>query len=131
MNCNLLPLTKAPLGNIICEKLDFGKGNDMTSVSAVLEMAMLLCFGISWPVNISKLIRSKSTKGASILFYFLIWLGYIAGVTSKLITIFTNDAPWYVSVKWYVMAVYVINLIMLTVGITVWFCIRSKEKKSQ
>ncbi len=103
----------------------------MTSVSAVLEMVMLLCFGISWPVNISKLIRTKSTKGASILFYFLIWLGYIAGVTSKLITVFTNDVPWYESVKWYVMAVYVINLIMLTVGITVWFCIRSKEKKSQ
>lgn len=102
----------------------------MVSVPALLEMLMLLCFGASWPVNISKLIRSKTTKGASILFYFLIWTGYVAGVVSKLITISINDCPWYESVKWYVMAIYIINLIMLTVGIIVWFCIRSKEKKS-
>lgn len=102
----------------------------MTSVSAILEMIMLICFGASWPVNISKLIRSKSTKGASILFYFLIWLGYIAGIISKLFTIVSYNGPWYEAVKWYVLLIYIINLIMLTTGITVWFCLRRKEKQA-
>lgn len=37
----------------------------------VLEMLMVVCFGISWPLNIRKLIKSKTAKGTSVLFYFL------------------------------------------------------------
>ena len=29
----------------------------------VLEMLMVVCFGISWPLNIRKLIKSKTAKG--------------------------------------------------------------------
>ena len=101
----------------------------MNAISSVLELLMLICFGFSWPINISKLLRSRSTKGASIYFYFLIWLGYLCGIVSKLVMIASAAAPWYQTVKWYVMLIYVINIVMVSGGILIWFRNRGLEKK--
>lgn len=46
---------------------------------------MLICFGLSWPTSLHKSITSRSTKGKSILFLWLVIFGYIAGVINKLI----------------------------------------------
>ena len=32
----------------------------------VLEAGMLVCFGISWPFNIAKSLRSRTAKGKSV-----------------------------------------------------------------
>lgn len=37
-------------------------------MSEVFEILMILSFGISWPINVMKSIRTKSTKGKSIFF---------------------------------------------------------------
>ena len=100
----------------------------MNQISSILELFMLICFGFSWPINIRKLYASRSTKGASIYFYFLIWFGYICGIGSKCILILESDAPWYVTVKWYVLLIYVINTFMVTGGICVWFRNRKLER---
>ena len=100
----------------------------MYSIASILELLMLICFGLSWPVNIRKLYLSRSTRGASIYFYFLIWFGYICGITSKLVMITSSDAAWYVTVSWYVMLIYIVNFFMLTGGILVWFRNRRLEK---
>lgn len=46
---------------------------------------MLVCFGISWPFNIAKSIRSRTAKGKSIAFELLIIAGYLCGLIGKFI----------------------------------------------
>lgn len=46
---------------------------------------MLVCFGISWPFNIAKSIRSRTAKGKSVAFELLIIAGYLCGLVGKLI----------------------------------------------
>lgn len=41
----------------------------------VLEAGMLVCFGISWPFNIAKSLRSRTAKGKSVAFELLIIAG--------------------------------------------------------
>ena len=43
----------------------------------ILEAAMVLCFGISWPVAIVKSWKSRTTKGKSLVFMLFIWVGYV------------------------------------------------------
>ena len=46
---------------------------------------MLVCFGISWPFNIAKSLRSRTAKGKSVSFELLIIAGYLCGLVGKLI----------------------------------------------
>ena len=72
-------------------------------MSEILEIVMLVAFGVSWPISLIKNIKSRSTKGVSILFYFLILFGYVAGIISK----FTNEAYMAsINEKWYVLIFY-------------------------
>ena len=50
------------------------------------EALMLISFGISWPFSIVKSIKSRTTKGKSLLFMLIVMGGYIFGITSKLIS---------------------------------------------
>lgn len=79
-------------------------------MAEILEIAMVLCFGASWPMNVLKSWRARSTKGKSLAFLCLIFIGYIAGIASKLL----NEA--YMAefgAKWYVLFFYVLNLLMV------------------
>jgi|GEM_PF-227868 len=49
------------------------------------EAVMLICFGLAWPLNIIKSLRTKSTQGKSVLFLIVILIGYVAGITHKLL----------------------------------------------
>lgn len=87
-------------------------------MSEILEILMLVSFGLSWPLNLIKAIRARSTKGISLAFYLLIFAGYIAGICSK----FTNAAYMAsFSQKWYVLVFYFINLITVGCNIIVYF----------
>ena len=35
-------------------------------MAQVFEMIMLICFGLSWPFNITKSVRSRTAKGKSL-----------------------------------------------------------------
>ncbi len=50
------------------------------------EIAMLIAFGCSWPFNISKSWRSRTAKGKSVIFEFIIVGGYLIGLLGKFIT---------------------------------------------
>ena len=41
--------------------------------SEIFEAGMLLCFGCSWPMNITKSIRAKTAKGKAWLLNSLCW----------------------------------------------------------
>ena len=89
----------------------------------ILEIGMLICFGFSWPINVMKSYRTRSTKGKSVYFLFFIILGYLCGIGSKLIG---------GSYKWYVLFFYVLNMTMVTVDLCLYFrnaAIEMKEAK--
>ena len=79
-------------------------------MAEILEAAMLICFGVSWPVSVYKSWKSKSAGGKSVLFLFLIWIGYIAGLTGKILF---NPG--------YVIIVYCVNLFFVTADIILYF----------
>lgn len=91
-------------------------------VAKILEATMLILFGISWPFNLLKSIRSKSTKGKSLLFLILIDLGYIAGITSKFVS---PNFVW--ETDWWVFAIYVINFLFVSADLTMYFINRHRE----
>ena len=79
-------------------------------MAEILEIIMIVSFGASWPLNVLKSYRARTTKGKSLAFLLLIFFGYIAGITSKLVneTYMASFAS-----KWYVLFFYVLNLVMV------------------
>ncbi|MBO5007804.1 MAG: hypothetical protein J6D26_03130 [Clostridia bacterium] len=97
-------------------------------MSELLEIIMIVSFGISWPMNVIKSYRARTTKGKSLAFLCLIFFGYIAGIASK----FTNEA--YMAAfasKWYVLFFYVLNLIMVGMDLCLYARNYKLDKKSK
>ena len=84
---------------------------------SVFEIGMLACFGISWPVSIYKSIKSKSTKGKSVFFLFVIECGYVFGITHKIIN--SRDI---------VLILYFLNFIMISIDISIYFKNKRRER---
>ncbi len=76
----------------------------------VFEMGMLICFGLAWPLNIYKSIKSKSVAGKSVLFLYVIFLGYLFGIVHKIIN--NRDL---------VIALYVLNATMVLIDIVLYY----------
>ena len=93
-------------------------------IAKVLEAIMIILFGISWPFNLAKSIRSKSTKGKRLLFLILIDVGYLAGLTSKF---FSETFVW--STDWWIFVIYSINFTLVSTDLIVYFLNRGREKK--
>ena len=87
-------------------------------LSEILEIVMVVSFGASWPVNVMKSYKSRTTKGKSLLFLALIFFGYIAGITSKLTN--TEYMANFAS-KWYVLFFYVLNFLMVGTDMLLYF----------
>ncbi|MBQ3037830.1 MAG: hypothetical protein IJD30_01490 [Clostridia bacterium] len=87
-------------------------------MSEILEIIMIVSFGFSWPMNVIKSYKARTTKGKSLSFLFLIFFGYIAGIASK----FTNEA--YMAAfnqKWYVLFFYILNFLMVGTDLCLYF----------
>ncbi|MCR5582699.1 MAG: hypothetical protein K6F70_03685 [Eggerthellaceae bacterium] len=54
-------------------------------MAAVLEAIMLVCFGLSWPINAMKSWKARTAAGTSWMFLALITLGYVAGIAAKFV----------------------------------------------
>lgn len=90
------------------------------SLAEIFETAMVIAFGLSWPNNIIKSLKTKSTKGKSLAFMMLIDFGYICGIASKMLN--------WGNFKWYVFFFYILNFAMVTTDIILYFRYRSREK---
>ena len=96
-------------------------------MSEILEIIMILSFGASWPMNVMKSYKARTTKGKSLAFLCLIFFGYIAGISSKLL----NEA--YMSSfasKWYVLVFYIINLLMVGTDLCIYYRNYLLDKKA-
>ena len=97
-------------------------------MSEILEIIMIVSFGFSWPMNVMKSYKARTTKGKSLLFLCLIFFGYIAGIASK----FTNEA--YMAAfaqKWYVLFFYCLNLIMVGMDLILYARNKALDKKAE
>ena len=88
-------------------------------MGSILETVMLVCFGFSWPLNVMKAYRAKTSKGTSLPFILLIITGYIAGISAKLISGQIN----------YVLIAYVLNLAIVSLNVIVYFRNTTLDKK--
>ena len=86
-------------------------------MSKVFEIIMILCFGVSWPMNVYKSFKVKSNKGKSLLFLIFIFIGYLAGITYKLIN---NDYMLSFNNKWHVLIFYFINITMVFIDLILY-----------
>ena len=94
----------------------------------ILEITMIVSFGASWPLNVMKSYKARTTKGKSLPFLCLILFGYVAGITSKLVNQAYMDS---FAQKWYVLFFYVLNFIMVTTDLCLYFYYRQKEKAAK
>ena len=85
------------------------------SIAQLFEAGMLLCFGMSWPVDIIKALRTKRTEGKSLGFLVLIFVGYISGLAAKLLRAAHAEAwPEPVTV------LYAVNAVLVAVDIALY-----------
>lgn len=102
--------------------------NEVLIMAELLEIIMIVSFGASWPLNVLKSYKARTTKGKSLAFLCLILFGYVAGITSKLV----NDAYMAsFSQKWYVLFFYVLNLIMVATDLVLYVRNYRLDKKAQ
>ena len=96
-------------------------------MAEILEITMIVSFGASWPLNVMKSWKARTTKGKSLPFLCLIFFGYIAGIASKLL----NEAYMAnFSEKWYVLFFYVLNLIMVGCDLALYYRNHLLDKKA-
>ena len=81
---------------------------------SIFEIGMLVCFGFAWPTAIHKSIKSKSIEGKSLLFIYVILIGYMFGIVHK----FTNNLD-------IVVVLYIVNLLMVFTDLMLYY----KNKK--
>ena len=77
---------------------------------SIFEALMLICFGISWPISILKSVRTHIVQGKSPLFMAILSLGYVCGLTHKIL--YSQD---------WITALYALNLIMVLTDLSLYY----------
>ncbi|MDO4556593.1 MAG: hypothetical protein Q4B70_15870 [Lachnospiraceae bacterium] len=97
----------------------------------LLEMLMILCFGLSWPLSIYRSWVSRSTKGKSLFFEVFLWVGYVFGILRKILLFCqagNGDLDFLFYLGW---VFYCLNIIEITIDILLYFRNRRIEMSSQ
>lgn len=89
--------------------------------SELLEAAMVISFGISWPLSIIKSYTARTTKGKSLVFLIFIIFGYICGIVSKILS----------GKITYVFFFYILNAIMVSTDLVLYFRNLALDKKRE
>ena len=80
------------------------------------EIGMLLCFGASWPFAVHKTWKTKTCKGKSFVFLWLVVIGYISGMLHKI----------YFHYDW-VIALYALNGLLVSVDLVLCYRYRGND----
>ena len=98
------------------------------SLATACEIIFLVCFGASWPFNIVKAYKARTTKGTSLPFMSLIAFGYVAGIFKQIFTLIANGHL--TALQWVAFACYIINLTLVSTGIGIYFRNKGLDKKA-
>ena len=85
--------------------------------SKIFEAVMMVCFGVSWPLSILRTYRVKNPAGKSIAFLWLIIVGYISGIVSKIVG---GNIDW-------VIGLYAINAAMVATDLALVYFYRARN----
>ena len=100
----------------------------MFELAEFLEVIMIVSFGASWPFNVIRSYKARTAKGKSLSFLCLILFGYAAGITSK----FVNESYMTnIGEKWYVLFFYILNFIMVSADLVLYFRNKALDNKSE
>lgn len=86
---------------------------------SIYEAGMLLCFGASWPFSVYKTWKTKTARGKSLIFLWLVLIGYGCGVAHKLL--FSKDL---------VIIFYLMNGALVLIDLTLCTIYTRREKRS-
>lgn len=81
---------------------------------------MLLCFGAAWPSSLYKSYVSRTSKGKSLFFLFIVLVGYGSGILHKIV--FSFD---------WVIILYALNGCMIMIDILLYFRNASLDKRRE
>jgi hypothetical protein len=84
---------------------------------SIFEIIMLICFGAAWPFSIYKSYNSRANAGKSIIFLYVVFIGYMAGITHK----------FYHAMD-YVIWLYALNASMVLIDILLYYRNRELQK---
>ena len=91
----------------------------MVMIYGLFEILMLLCFATAWPFSIYKLYKSGSNQGKSIVFSYVVLLGYVFGMTNKVIN---NDVN-------YVLAFYILDFVLVSLDMVMYYRNMRRQKE--
>jgi len=93
--------------------------NSFVIIAEIFEAGMLVCFGFAWPVDVVRTLRVRRTWGKSIGFMTLILVGYLFGMTAKVMRAW---GAWPEAVT----ALYAFNAVMVATDIAVTLYFRRR-----
>jgi hypothetical protein len=77
---------------------------------SIFEAVMMICFGAAWPVSIYKSWTSRSCGGKSVIFLYIVLVGYTAGIVHKLL--YSRD---------WVIILYAVNFLMVLTDVFLYY----------
>ncbi|MBN2240151.1 MAG: hypothetical protein JW712_10290 [Dehalococcoidales bacterium] len=87
---------------------------------SIFEIIMLVCFGAAWPFSIYRSYHSRSNRGKSVIFLFIVLIGYYAGIIHKILN---SLDP--------VIILYAINSVMVFIDIMLYFRNRQYDNQNK
>lgn len=106
----------------------------MDLLAEILEIAMLVCFGCSWPISVYKSIKIRTSVGKSAVFNILLIVGYVAGIVSK----FLKMEPFMIAnaadglkkgIFIFALIMYFVNLAMITANLVLYYMNKNLDNK--
>ena len=106
----------------------------MDLLAEILEIAMLVCFGCSWPISVYKSIKIRTSVGKSAVFNILLIVGYIAGIVSK----FLKMEPFMIAnandglkkgIFIFALIMYFVNLAMIAANLVLCYMNKNLDMK--
>lgn len=85
---------------------------------SIFEAGMMICFGSSWPFQVAKTYKTKNVKGKSILFLWLVELGYVMGMVHKIL--YNPD---------HVIFLYLLNFILVGADMVLYYMYRNRDEQ--
>ena len=106
----------------------------MDLLAEILEIAMLVCFGCSWPISVYKSIKIRTSVGKSAVVNILLIVGYIAGIVSK----FLKMEPFMIAnandglkkgIFIFALIMYFVNLAMIAANLVLYYMNKNLDMK--
>ncbi|MBM4018343.1 MAG: hypothetical protein FJ288_08475 [Planctomycetes bacterium] len=93
-------------------------------LAQVFEAGMLVCFGVAWPVDIARTLRTREVRGKSVGFMLLILGGYLSGMAAKFLRAGPELLPETVT------ALYAVNAALVAIDIALYYRFRPRALQS-